>query len=306
MQKKYEVEDLQDTRIDQYLSLKDELLTRTYIKKLIDEGKIVVNEKLAKASYKVKLGDNIELNIPESEKVEVLPEEINIKVVYEDEDILVIDKDKGVVVHPGNGNTTGTLVNGLMYSHKDKLSGINGVIRPGIVHRIDKDTTGLLVIAKTDAAHKKLSELFKSHDIDRAYIAIVRGIVEKDRIKINLPIGRDSADRKKMSVKKKNSREAITHIEVLERFKSSGMTLIEARLETGRTHQIRVHMAYIGHPIIGDDTYSNGENEFKIKGQLLHARELGFVHPITSKKMLWEIKEHKEFDDVLKILRSRE
>lgn len=306
MQETYKVEDLEDTRLDQYLSMQNEELTRTYIKRLIDESRIIVNGKIAKASYKVKLGDNIEVDIPDMEEVEILPEKLNIKVVYEDDDILVIDKDKGVVVHPGNGNTSGTLVNGLMYSHKDRLSGINGVIRPGIVHRIDKDTTGLLVIAKTDIAHKKLSELFKSHDIDRAYIAIVRGIIEKDRLKINLPIGRDSTDRKKMCVTKKNSREAVTHITVLERFRNSGMTLVEARLETGRTHQIRVHMAYIGHPVIGDDTYSNGNNEFNIKGQLLHAKELGFIHPVTNQKMLWQSKEHKEFEDVLKILRNRE
>lgn len=306
MQEIYKVEDPEAIRIDQYLSIQDDDLTRTYVKKLIDDSRIVVNGKIAKASYKVKSGDNIEVDMPDMEEVEILPEKMDIKIVYEDDDMLVIDKDKGIVVHPGHGNTSGTLVNGLMYSHKDKLSGINGVIRPGIVHRIDKDTTGLLVIAKTDIAHRKLSDLFKKHDIDRAYIAIVRGIIEKDRLKINLPIGRDPIDRKKMSVKKKNSREAITHIKVLERFRESDMTLVEARLETGRTHQIRVHMSYVGHPIIGDDTYSNGNNEFKIKGQLLHAKELGFVHPITGQKILWEVKEHKEFEDVLKVLRSRE
>lgn len=306
MQETYKVEDNENIRIDQYLSMQDDDLTRTHVKKLIDESRITVNGKISKAAYKVKIGDNIEVDIPDMEEVEILPEKMNITIIYEDDDMLVIDKDKGVVVHPGHGNTSGTLVNGLMYSHKDKLSGINGVIRPGIVHRIDKDTTGLLVIAKNDVAHRKLSELFKNHDIDRAYIAIVRGIIEKDRLKINLPIGRDPIDRKKMSVKKQNSREAITHVKVLERFINSGMTLIEARLETGRTHQIRVHMAYIGHPVIGDDTYSNGNNEFKIKGQLLHAKELGFVHPITGEKMFWEAKEHKEFEETLRILRDRE
>ncbi len=306
MQEIYIVEETEDLRIDQYLSKQDDELTRTYVKKLLDDSRITVNGKISKASYKVKSGDKIEVDMPDMEEIEILPEKMDINIVYEDADLLVIDKEKGVVVHPGHGNTSGTLVNGLMYSHKDKLSGINGIIRPGIVHRIDKDTTGLIVIAKTDVAHRKLSDLFKNHDIDRAYIAIVRGIIEKDRLKINLPIGRDPIDRKKMSVKKENSREAITHIKVLERFTESGMTLVEARLETGRTHQIRVHMSYIGHPVIGDDIYSNGNNEFKVKGQLLHAKELGFVHPITGEKMLWVSEVHKDFADALKILRSRE
>ena len=306
MQEIYIVEEAEDLRIDQYLSKQDDELTRTYVKKLLDDSRITLNGKISKASYKVKSGDKIEVDMPDMEEIEILPEKMDINIVYEDADLLVIDKEKGVVVHPGHGNTSGTLVNGLMYSHKDKLSGINGVIRPGIVHRIDKDTTGLIVIAKTDVAHRKLSDLFKNHDIDRAYIAIVRGIIEKDRLKINLPIGRDPIDRKKMSVKKENSREAITHIKVLERFAESGMTLVEARLETGRTHQIRVHMSYIGHPVIGDEIYSNGNNEFKVKGQLLHARELGFVHPITGEKMLWVSEVHKDFADALKVLRSRE
>ena len=193
-----------------------------------------------------------------------------------------------------------------MFSHKDNLSQINGVVRPGIVHRIDKDTSGILVVAKTDKAHKTLSESFKKHDINRKYIAIVKGILEKDNLKINLPIGRDNTDRKKMTVTTKNSKEAITYIKVLERFYESNYTLVEATLETGRTHQIRVHMTYVGHPLMGDTTYSNGKNEFGIEGQMLHAKLLGINHPITGKYLEFEIDVPKEFKEVLNSLRKKE
>jgi len=294
-------------RIDQYLSENDTELTRTLIQKYITDGVITVNGKNnIKCSYKVKVGDEIDIADVEAEITDILPENIELDIVYEDEDILVVNKAKGMVVHPGNGNYSGTMVNSLMYSHKDKLSSINGIIRPGIVHRIDKDTSGLLVVAKNDKAHKILSDKFKSHDITREYICLVKGIINKDNITIKLPIGRSEKDRKKMTVTNKNAREAITHIHVLERFKKSGYTLLNVTLETGRTHQIRVHMSYIGYPIIGDNVYSSGKNEFGVEGQMLHAKVLGFMHPTKNKYMRWEVTPSKEFEDIVKKLKERE
>ena len=210
------------------------------------------------------------------------------------------------MVHPGNGNFEDTIVNALMFSHKDKLSGINGVIRPGIVHRIDKDTTGIIVVAKNDNAHKCLAEQFKEHSITRKYIALVDGIIDKDKLRINLPIGRDEKNRIKMAVTTKNSKEAITNITVLKRYIKSGYTLVEAKLETGRTHQIRVHMSYIGHPLVGDNVYGKSNNEFGVQGQLLHAKVLGFVHPTTGKYMEFETNLHEDFKAVLDMLEKRE
>lgn len=293
-------------RIDKFLSNINEEFTRSYIQKLIDENNITVNGKCIKASYKIKEGDAIEVNADFVKEVNILPEKIDIDIVYEDSDIIIVNKRKGMVIHPGNGNYTGTLVNALMYSHKDKLSAINGSIRPGIVHRIDKDTSGIIVIAKNDVAHKKLSERFKVHDITRKYIAIVKGIVDKDNIKIDLPIGRSTNDRIKMAVTDKNSRNAVTYIKVLERFRKSDYTLIEASLETGRTHQIRVHMSYIGHPLLGDEVYSKGKNEFGIQGQMLHAKTLGFIHPTTNKYIEFNEDEPEEFKKVLTALREKE
>ena len=293
-------------RIDQYLNEKNNEWTRSYIQKLISDDKIKVNGKSVKASYKVKENDVIEIEEVEVKDAEIHPENIPLDVVYEDEDIVIVNKPKGMVVHPGNGNYSGTMVNSLMYSHKGELSGINGVIRPGIVHRIDKDTSGLLVVAKNDKAHKVLADKFKEHDITREYICLVKGIIQKDNITINLPIGRSDKDRKKMAVTKKNSRNAITHIKVLKRFKKSGYTLVSAKLETGRTHQIRVHMSYIGHPIVGDDVYSKGTNEFGITGQMLHAKVLGFIHPVKDKYMEWEVEPPKQFIDVIEALEKRE
>ena len=293
-------------RIDQYLNEKNNEWTRSYIQKLISEDKIKVNGNGVKASYKVKENDVIEVEVAEVKDAEILPENIPLDIVYEDEDIVIVNKPKGMVVHPGNGNYSGTMVNSLMYSHRGKLSGINGVVRPGIVHRIDKDTSGLLVVAKNDKAHKVLADKFKAHDITREYICLVKGIIQKDNITINLPIGRSDKDRKKMAVTKKNSRNAITHIKVLKRFKKSGYTLVSAKLETGRTHQIRVHMSYIGHPIVGDDVYSKGINEFGITGQMLHAKEIGFIHPVKDKYMEWEIEPPKQFRDIIETLEKRE
>ena len=293
-------------RIDKVLSDLNGEYTRSFVQKMLEEGNITVNGNTVKPSYKVKLGDEIFVEEIESTEIDVLPEDIKVEIVYEDLDVIVVNKEKGMVVHPGNGNYTGTLVNALMFSHKDELSAINGVIRPGIVHRIDKDTSGILVVAKNDKAHKILTDDFKVHNITRKYIAIVRGIVEKDNIKIDLPIGRAENDRIKMAVTEKNSRNAVTYIKVLERFYKSNYTLVEATLETGRTHQIRVHMSYIGHPLLGDEVYSKGKNEFGISGQMLHAKVLGFNHPIKKQYMEFTKEETNEFKEVLDALRNKE
>jgi pseudouridine synthase, rluA family len=226
--------------------------------------------------------------------------------MYEDDDILIVDKEKGMVVHPANGNYSGTMVNSLMYSHKDKLSSINGTIRPGIVHRIDKDTSGILVVAKNDNAHKKLSEQFKVHSITRKYIALVKGIIKEDTMDIDYPIGRSSKDRKKMAVTYKNSKEAKTHIKVLKRFYNSNVTLVEATLETGRTHQIRVHMAYVGHPLVGDEVYGKKDPRFKIEGQMLHAKTLGFIHPTKNSYIEFESNLPEYYLEILKKLENKE
>jgi len=293
-------------RIDKVLNDLNNEYTRSFVQKMIEDGNITVNGNTVKQSYKVKMGDKIFVEGIETTEVDVLPEDIKLDVVYEDDDVIVVNKEKGMVVHPGNGNYTGTLVNALMFSHKDELSAINGVIRPGIVHRIDKDTSGILVVAKNDKAHKILASDFKVHNITRKYIAIVKGIVEKDNIKIDLPIGRAENDRIKMAVSEKNSRNAVTYIKVLERFHKSNYTLVEATLETGRTHQIRVHMSYIGHPLLGDEVYSKYKNEFGISGQVLHAKVLGFNHPIKKEYMEFVKEEPEEFKDVLETLRNKE
>lgn len=293
-------------RIDKVLSVLDTEYTRSFVQKMLEEGNIKVNSNLVKPSYKVKSGDKIFVDSIEIKPIDVLPENIEVEIVYEDNDVIVVNKPKGMVVHPGNGNYEGTLVNALMYSHKDKLSAINGLVRPGIVHRIDKDTSGILVVAKNDKAHKMLSDDFKVHNITRKYIAIVKGVLDKDNLKIDLPIGRDQNDRIKMAVTDKNSRNAVTYIKVLERFKKTGYTLIEAILETGRTHQIRVHMSYIGHPLLGDQVYSKGRNEFGINGQMLHAKTLGFNHPITKEYLEFNKELPEEFNAVLQALRNKE
>lgn len=293
-------------RLDKYILQKDLDITRSYIKNLIDSGDITVNGITQKSGYSLKENDEININLKEDILVDIVPEEIPLDIIYEDNDIIIVNKQKGMVVHPANGNYTGTLVNALMYSHKEKLSGINGSIRPGIVHRIDKDTSGILVVAKNDNTHKKLSEIFKEHDIKREYIALAKGIIKEDKFTINLPIGRSIKDRKKMAVTNKNSRNAITHIEVLERFYSSNVTLIKAILETGRTHQIRVHMSYIHHPLVGDEVYSKNDLKFKIKGQMLHARILGFNHPTTNKYVEFESNLPEEFENLISKLRKKE
>jgi len=295
-------------RLDVYLSdiLKDKDITRSYIKNLIDEDKVLVNGAKVKSGYKIKLNDNIEVEIIERESENIVAEEIPLEIVYEDEDIIIVNKAKGMVVHPANGNYTGTMVNSLMHSHKDNLSSINGVIRPGIVHRIDKDTSGILVVAKNDNAHKKLSEQFKVHSIKRKYVALVKGIVKEDTQTIDLPIGRSTRDRKKMAVTDKNSRNAVTHIRVLKRFYTSNVTLVEAELETGRTHQIRVHMTHLHHPLVGDEVYGKKDSKFKVEGQMLHAKYLGFIHPSTNEFIEFDSNLPKYFEDILVSLENKE
>lgn len=264
-------------RIDTVVSDSFPYLTRSAVQKLIADSNILVNANPVAKNYKVRPGDVIEVAIPEPEPLSVEPQNIPIDVLFEDDDLLVVNKPKGMVVHPAPGNPDGTLVNALMYHCAGSLSGINGVIRPGIVHRIDKDTSGLLIVAKNDFAHVNLAEQIKDHSFTREYRAVVHGNIKDDAGTVCAPIGRSPKDRKKMAVTDKNSREATTHYEVIERF--PGYTYIKCRLETGRTHQIRVHMAYIGHPVAGDSVYGPKNTPTELKGQCLHAGLIGFIHP---------------------------
>ena len=298
--KEYKIsEEFVGLRLDKAISMKDSSLSRVAVQRMIDEGNILVNEKATKTSYKLKLEDIVTIIKEEPKEVEIKAEDIPLDVVYEDNDILVVNKQKGLVVHPGNGNPDGTLVNAIMARCKDSLSGIGGEIRPGIVHRIDKDTSGLLIIAKNDASHINVSEQIKNHEVKKTYIALVRGVVKENQATINMPIARSTKDRTKMAVSK-TGKEAITHIKVLERF--DGYTLLEVNIETGRTHQIRVHLSQIGYPIVGDFVYSNGRNPFGVEGQMLHSAKLEFVHPTTGKKMNLEAKLPEYFEEVLKKL----
>lgn len=269
-------------RIDKYLSKTCEL-SRTLISKMIEDEYILVNDKKTKNNYKVKEEDIITIREDYVTEVDVVPEKMDLNIVYEDDDIIVINKDSGVVVHPGNGNYSGTLVNGLMY-YTNNLSDINGEVRPGIVHRIDKDTSGLIIIAKNNKSHEILSDYFQNKTITRTYIALIKGELNTNSATIDAPIGRSDVDRKKMAVTSKNSKHAITHLTVLKRYK--GYTLVKLKLDTGRTHQIRVHMSYIGHPVYNDPVYTNDKcSEF---GQFLHSYSMEFVHPITKEKIYLE------------------
>lgn len=270
-------------RIDKYLSEQLEDMTRSHIQKLIKENMVRANGMAVKSNFKLSASDQIEVEIPELKEPDILPENIPLDILYEDQDILVVNKPKGMVVHPAPGHYTGTLVNAIMYHCKDNLSGINGVMRPGIVHRIDMDTTGSLLICKNDRAHQALAEQLKEHSITRKYHAIVHGRLKEDEGTIDKPIGRHPIDRKKMSVHCTNGREAITHYRVLKRFQQ--FTYIECQLETGRTHQIRVHMSSIGHPILGDQIYGPAKCPYKLQGQTLHAKVLGITHPTTGEYM---------------------
>ncbi len=286
-------------RIDAYLANLDIGLSRVSIQRMIEEGKIKVNEKNVKQSYKVQENDKITVEPEEVKPSNIKPEEIPIDVIYEDDDIIVVNKPKGMVVHPAVGNLEGTLVNSLMARCKDSLSGIGGELRPGIVHRLDKDTSGILLVAKNDKAHINLSEQIKNHEVQKTYIALVRGIIKENEATINMPIGRSTSDRKKMAVNK-NGKEAITHFKVLKR--SDEHTLLEVKIETGRTHQIRVHLSHIGYPVVGDTTYSNGKNKWNVVGQCLHAKSLKFRHPITGKEMFLEAPLPEYFQEIIDTL----
>ena len=300
--KKYIVEEKDaGVRLDKAISDKDSNLSRVAVQRLIDNEKILVNGKKTKASYKISSGDEITIEKEELVEVKLEAEDIPLDVIYEDNDILVVNKQKGLVVHPGNGNPNGTLVNAIMARCKDSLSGIGGEIRPGIVHRIDKDTSGLLIIAKHDKAHINMSEQIKDHKVVKTYLALVRGNIKENEATIDMPIARSTRDRTKMAVSK-TGKKAVTHIKVLERF--DGFTYIKVNIETGRTHQIRVHMAQIGFPIVGDIVYSNGKNPFNVVGQMLHSSRLEFVHPISGKNMDLEAPIPEYFENVLNKLRN--
>lgn len=277
-------EELEGERLDKALSLLIESLSRSFVSKLIKENKVCVNGKTVKSSYTLKCDDEVVFELPPSQEPDIEPENIPLDVLYEDSDVVVVNKPKGMVVHPAAGHYSGTLVNALMYHCGHELSGINGVMRPGIVHRIDMDTTGSLIVCKNDKAHNYIAEQLKIHSIDRRYHAICHGVIKEDEGTINKPIGRHPNDRKKMAVNERNGKEAVTHYKVLERFKD--YTYVECKLETGRTHQIRVHMASIGHPLLGDDVYAPGrKSSFKTQGQTLHAMVLGFKHPADGKQV---------------------
>ena len=291
-------------KIGKFVENKNKDKTKEAIQKLVkitpESATIKVNGKETKHSYKLKLNDEIEIFVPEAKEINLKAQDIPLNVIYEDNDIIVINKPKGMVVHPANGNPDGTLVNAVMNKCKDSLSGIGGEIRPGIVHRLDKDTSGAIIVAKNDKAHIALSEQLKNHEVKKTYLALVRGIIKENEATINMPIARSKKDRKKMDVDK-DGKEAITHFKVLGRYKNK-YTLLQINLETGRTHQIRVHLSHIGYPIIGDEVYSNGKNEWNVSGQCLHAWKLEFIHPITGKKISLEAEIPEYLKNIIKEL----
>ncbi len=290
-------------RCDVYLAQNMPDLSRSFLKKLFESGEVLVNGKAVRASFKLKEGDEITLTVPEAKKLDVEAQDIPLDIVYEDSDVLVINKERGMVVHPAAGNEDSTLVNALMHHCGDNLSGINGVLRPGIVHRIDKDTTGLLVVAKNDKAHQSLTDQLADRSLSRTYYAIVHGNIKEDNLTVDAPIARDTKDRKKMAIARKDGRDAVTHIMVLERF--GKYTLIRCKLETGRTHQIRVHTKSIGHPILGDKTYGLKKEEFALTGQLLHAGEIGFIHPRTDEAVSFTAPLPQDFSETLDKIRNK-
>lgn len=288
-------------RIDRYLSDQCREVSRSYLQKLLKEAMVLVDGKPVKSNYKVNADDEIQLSVPEAVEPEIEAEEMDLDILYEDKDIIIINKPKGMVVHPAAGHYSGTLVNGLMAHCRQDLSGINGVMRPGIVHRIDMDTTGVLAVCKNDMAHNSVAAQLKEHSITRKYYAIVHGRVKEDEGTVNAPVGRHPLDRKKMSINEKNGREAVTHYKVLEHFKQ--FTYVECQLETGRTHQIRVHMASIGHPLLGDTVYGSSKNPFHLQGQTLHAGVLGIIHPRTGEYMEFTAPLPDYFEELLRKLR---
>lgn len=298
----FQIETENGERIDKYLSNEMSGFSRSYIQKLMKDGHVYVNGKAVKANYKLAYDDMITVEIPDLVEPDIVPENIPLDILYEDDDILIVNKPKGMVVHPAAGHYSGTLVNALMYHCGESLSGINGVMRPGIVHRIDMDTTGSLLVCKNDQAHQKLAEQLKVHSIKRVYHAIVCGNLKEDSGTIDAPIGRHPVDRKKMSINYQNGREAVTHYQVLERF--GDYTYISCRLETGRTHQIRVHMASIRHPLLGDNVYGPQKCPFKLQGQTLHAKILGITHPTSGEYMEFDAPLPEYFEDLLGRMRQ--
>lgn len=290
-------EELAGDRIDKFLSEQCEELSRSFLQRIIKSGGVSVSGKPVKASFKVSEGDFISFDVPDAATPEILPENIPLEILYEDRDVILVNKPKGMVVHPAAGHYTGTLVNALMYHCRDDLSGINGVLRPGIVHRIDMDTTGVLIACKNDFAHNSIAAQLKEHSITRRYQAIVHGVLKEDEGTVDAPLGRHPQERKKMSVNYQNGKPAVTHYRVLKRF--SNFTHIECRLETGRTHQIRVHMASIGHPLLGDVLYGPAKCPYKLTGQTLHAGVLGFLHPRTGEYMEFTAPLPEYFHDLL-------
>ena len=295
--------EMEGERIDKCISNYLESLSRSYIQKIIKDGKAYVNDAVVKANYKVKVDDKVQFEIPDCEEPDIPPQDIPLDILYEDKDILIFNKPKDMVVHPAPGHYEGTLVNAIMFHCKDELSGINGVLRPGIVHRIDKDTTGSIIICKNDEAHRKIAQQLKEHSITRKYRAIVYGRIMEEEGTVNAPIGRHPTDRKKMAINEKNGKPAVTHYKVLERFDK--YTYIECQLETGRTHQIRVHMTSIGHPLLGDEVYGNAKCPFKLEGQTLHAMTIGFIHPTTGEYVEYEAPLPEYFEHLLQILRTK-
>ena len=289
-------------RIDKFLSDSIPDMSRAYIQKLIKDGQITVNQKAVKPNYKLNAGELLAVDEPELQELDIKAENIPLDILYEDSDLLIVNKPKGMVVHPSAGHYSGTLVNALMYYCKEDLSGINGVMRPGIVHRIDMDTTGSLIVCKNDFAHNAIADQLKIHSITRVYHAIVHGVLKEDEGTINAPIGRHPIDRKKMSVNHKNGKEAVTHYKVLKRFKN--FTYIECRLETGRTHQIRVHMSSISHPLLGDAVYGPAKSPYKLQGQTLHAKTIGITHPRTGEYLEIEAPLPEYFTNLLKKLEN--
>lgn len=293
-------EEMEDERIDKCISALIDSLSRSFIQKIIKEERVMVNGKPVKGSYRVKDGDEVAFELPKSVEPDIEAENIPLDILYEDKDVIVINKPKGMVVHPAAGHYSGTLVNALMYHCGDDLSGINGVMRPGIVHRIDMDTTGSIIVCKNDMAHNCIAEQLKEHSIQRRYHAICYGVLQEDEGVIDKPIGRHPTERKKMAVNERNGKHAVTHYRVLKRFEK--YTYIECALETGRTHQIRVHMASVGHPLVGDEIYSNRKSPFKLDGQTLHAKTLGFIHPATQEYIEVDAPLPEYFEHLLEIL----
>lgn len=285
-------------RLDKYLALIYEKQSRSFFQKIIKENLVLVNGKAQKANYRISAEDTVSVTIPKAQEIEIVPEDIPLDILYEDEDVLVVNKPKGMVVHPSAGHYTGTLVNAVMYHCKESLSGINGAIRPGIVHRIDMDTTGALIVCKNDNAHVKIAQQIKEHSVTRRYRGIVNGVVKEDTGRIEGAIGRHPVERKKMAINEKKGKPAITHYKVLERFNNH--TYMEFELETGRTHQIRVHMASIGHPLLGDTLYGSGKNPYHLQGQTLHAMVIGFIHPSTGAYLEVEAPLPEYFQKLLK------